>query len=129
VDVIKVIRKAEILPYRSAKLIRTTEYPSSFSFFSFVFVNPSTCDTETNEIVNHEMEHIRQQHWIDLLLFECLCTLQWFNPMSWLYGRFIRQNHEYLADERALQRTTNPAIYRAALLNQMFGGPVITLAN
>ncbi|HAH24376.1 MAG TPA: hypothetical protein DCL77_11585, partial [Prolixibacteraceae bacterium] len=128
-SVLRVIRKSEILPYRSAKLIRTTEYPASFSFFSFVFVNPSTCDTETNEIMNHEMEHIRQQHWIDLLLFECLCTLQWYNPMSWLYGRFIRQNHEYLADERALQRTTNPAIYRAALLNQMFGGPVITLAN
>lgn len=128
-SVLRVIRKSEILPYRSAKLIRTTEYPASFSFFSFVFVNPSTSDTETNEIVNHEMEHIRQQHWIDLLLFECLCTLQWYNPMSWLYGRFIRQNHEYLADERALQRTTNPAIYRAALLNQMFGGPVITLSN
>ena len=49
--------------------------------------------------------------------------------MIWLYGRFIRQNHEYLADERALQRTSNPGIYRAALLNQMFGGPVISLAN
>ena len=129
ITVLRVIRKSEILPYRSAKLIRTTDYPASFSFFSFVFVNPSTCDTETNEIVNHEMEHIRQQHWIDLLLFEILCTLQWFNPLSWLYGRFIRQNHEYLADERALQRSTNPAIYRAALLNQLFGGPVIALAN
>lgn len=127
--VIKVIRKSEIHPYPSAKLILTTEYPASFSFFSFVFVNPSTCDIETNEIVNHEMEHIRQQHWIDLLLFEILCTLQWFNPLSWLYGRFIRQNHEYLADERALQRSSNPGIYRAALLNQLFGGPVISLAN
>ena len=127
--VLKVIRKSEILPYRSAKLIRTTDYPASFSFFSFVFVNPSTCDTETNEILNHEMEHIRQKHWIDLLLFEILLTLQWFNPVSWLYGHFIRQNHEYLADERALQRTSNPGIYRAALLNQMFGGPVISMAN
>ena len=127
--VLKVIRKSEILPYRSAKLIRTTDYPASFSFFSFVFVNPSTCDTEINEIVNHELEHIRQQHWIDLLLFEILCTLQWFNPLSWLYGHFIRQNHEFLADERALQRTSNPGIYRAALLNQLFGGPVISLAN
>ena len=127
--VLRVIRKSDILPYRSAKLIRTTEYPASFSFFSFVFVNPSTCDIETNEIVNHEMEHIRQRHWVDLLLFEILCIIQWFNPLSWLYGRFIRQNQEYLADERALQRCSNPGIYRAALLNQMFGGPVISLAN
>ncbi|MBA4409002.1 MAG: TonB family protein, partial [Odoribacter sp.] len=127
--VFRIIRKSEKRQYSSAKLIRTAEYPASFSFFSFVFVNPSISDTETNEIVNHELEHIRQQHWIDLLLFEILRTVQWFNPAIWLYGHLIRQNHEYLADERALQRTTNPAIYRAALLNQMFGGPVITLAN
>jgi TonB family protein len=75
------------------------------------------------------LEHISQKHWIDLLLYEALCIVQWMNPMVWLYGRMIRQNHEYLADERALQRSANPAIYRATLLNQMFGGPVIQLAN
>lgn len=127
--VLRIIRKSETHQYNSAKLIRTTEYPASFSFFTFVFVNPSVSDTETNEIVNHEMEHIRQRHWIDLLLFEILRTMQWFNPMIWLYGHYIRQNHEYLADQRALQRSSDPAIYRAALLNQMFGGPVISLAN
>jgi TonB family protein len=127
--VFRIIRKSERNPYRSAKLIRTDAYPASFSFFSFVFVNPSIPDTETNEIVNHELEHIRQQHWIDLLLFEILRLMQWFNPAVWFYGHLIRQNHEYLADERALQRSSNPAVYRAALLNQLFGGPVISLAN
>ena len=125
----KVIRNSETHHFNSIKLIRTDRYPASFSFFSFVFVNPSIDETETNEIVNHEQEHIRQQHWMDLLLFEILRTMHWFNPVSWLYGHLIRQNHEYLADERALQRSSNPAIYRAALLNQMFGGPVISLAN
>ena len=124
-----IIRKSEITKFNSVKLIRTNRYAAPFSFFSFVFVNPSTNDIETNEIVHHEAEHIRQKHWIDLLLFETLCIIQWFNPMIWLYGRFIRQNHEYLADEKALQRTANPAIYRAALLNQMFDAPVIQLAN
>jgi hypothetical protein len=127
--VFRIIRKSETQHFSSAKLIRTAEYPASFSFFSFVFVNPSIDEIETREIVNHELEHIRQQHWIDLLLFEILRTVQWFNPAIWLYGHLIRQNHEYLADERALQRSSNPAIYRAALLNQMFGGPVISLAN
>ena len=111
------------------KLVRTSEYGASFSFFSFVFVNPSTSDIETKEIVNHESEHIQQKHWFDLLLVELLCMLQWFNPFVWIYSHLIRQNHEYLADEMALQRTSDPAIYQATLLNQMFGGPVISLAN
>jgi beta-lactamase regulating signal transducer with metallopeptidase domain len=127
--VFSVIRKSEPHHFKHVKLIRTAEYPASFSFFSYVFVNPSINDTETNEILNHEREHISQNHWIDLLLFEILSMLQWFNPFIWLYGRFIRQNHEYLADQRALELSTSPAIYRAALLNQMFGVPVISLAN
>lgn len=125
----QVIRNSDSLHFNSVKLIRSDRYPASFSFFSFVFVNPSTHEHEINEIVNHEQEHIRQRHWIDLLLFEIICTLQWFNPMAWFYGRFIRQNHEFLADEYAIRRSSNPAIYRAALLNQMFGVPVISLAN
>jgi TonB family protein len=129
ISVWQVIRKSETLHFNSVKLIRTDRYPASFSFFSFVFVNPSTHEHEINEIVNHEQEHIRQRHWMDLLLFEILCTIQWFNPMVWIYGRFIRQNHEFLADEYAIRRSSNPAIYRAALLNQMFGVPVISLAN
>ncbi len=127
--VVRVIRKAEVIRFGSVKLIKSADYPSSFSFFSFVFVNPSITDAETEEIVKHEWEHIRQQHWFDLLLTELLSRLLWFNPVVWFYGRYIRQNHEYLADEQALQRTANPAIYRAALLNQMFDGPVVSLAN
>ena len=128
-SVISAIKKAEIIKYYPVKLIRTSDYTTSFSFFSYVFVNPSISETETREIVNHELVHIRQKHWFDLMLVELLCILQWFNPLVWIYIRFIRQNHEYLADEVALQRTSDPAIYRATLLNQIVGSPVVSLAN
>ena len=128
-SVLRAIRRSEIIKIHPAKLIRTTDYTSSFSFFSYVFVNPSITDIETKEIMNHELVHIRQKHWFDLLLGEMLCMMQWFNPLVWIYIRFIRQNHEYLADEVALQRTSDPAIYRAALLNQIVGFPVVSLAN
>ncbi|MEI6680635.1 MAG: TonB family protein [Mariniphaga sp.] len=129
---VRVIRKLQHAGYEvngPVKLVRTSEYAASFSFFSYVFVNPSTSDVETKEIVNHESEHIKQRHWFDLLLVEILCMLQWFNPFVWIYARQIRQNHEYLADEKALQNTSDPAIYQATLLNQLLGAPVISLAN
>jgi len=127
--VIRKLRKAGYVKTGSIKLVRTSEYAASFSFFSFVFVHPSITDIETKEIVNHEREHIQQRHWFDLLLVELFCMIQWFNPFVWIYARLIRQNHEYLADEKALQCTSNPAIYQAMLLNQMFGAPVISLTN
>ena len=127
--VIRKLRKSGYEKTGSVKLVRSSEYVASFSFFSYVFVNPSTTDIETKEIVNHESQHIEQWHWFDLLLVELLCMLQWFNPFVWIYAHLIRQNHEYLADEKALQRTSNPAIYQATLLNQLLGVPVISLAN
>jgi TonB family protein len=128
-SVLKAIKKSPVINSHPVKLIRTDDYESSFSYFSYVFVNPSVPENEKEEIVNHELAHIRQLHWIDLVLVEILCVLQWFNPFIWIYIRFVRQNHEYLADEMALQRTSDPARYRAALLNQIVGTPVFSLAN
>jgi TonB family protein len=125
----RTIIKANINKRGPAKLIRSSEFSSSFSFFNYVFVNPSVSETEVEEIMNHELVHVCQKHWFDLLIIELLRMLQWINPFAWIYTGFIRLNHEYLADEAALQRTSNPAIYRAALLNQMFHSPVISLAN
>jgi TonB family protein len=111
------------------KIVCHSANVTPFSFFSWVVVNPSLTETETREIMNHEMVHVRQRHWLDLLLTGLLCTLQWFNPVVWIYARFIRQNHEYLADEEALRTTSDPVLYRAALLNQIAGAPVIDLCN
>ena len=102
----KIIRKLRETGYEQigvAKIVRTSEYASSFSFFSYVFVNPSTSTHEMQEIMNHEREHIQQRHWLDLLLVELICVVQWFNPFAWIYARLVRQNHEFLADEKALQ--------------------------
>ena len=128
-SIMSAIKKSDIISLLPVKLIKTADYTSAFSFFSYVFVNPSITDVETKEIMIHEMVHIRQKHWVDLLLVELLCMMQWFNPLVWIYVRFIRQNHEYLADEVALTQTSDPAIYKAVLLNQIVGAPVVSLTN
>jgi TonB family protein len=112
-----------------AMLVRTEKYSSPFSFFNYVFINPSLSGREVREILNHEMVHLRQKHWFDLLLVELISLLQWMNPFAWICSSLVRQNHEHLADEEALQRTSDPAGYRAALLNQVFSARLISLSN
>jgi TonB family protein len=128
-SIFKTISKADINEQGPAKLIRASQFPASFSFFNYVFINPSVSENEAQEIMNHEIVHVRQKHWFDLLLVEILRLIQWVNPFVWIYTRFIRLNHEYLADQAALQRTASPANYRAALINQLFESPVISLTN
>ena len=128
-SIFKTISKADINEQGPAKLIRASQFPASFSFFNYVFINSSVSENEAQEIMNHEIVHVRQKHWFDLLLVEILRLIQWVNPFAWIYTRFIRLNHEYLADQAALQRTASPANYRAALINQLFESPVISLTN
>jgi TonB family protein len=123
---IKKFKKTNSGPVR---LVRAPEFRSSFSFFNYVFINPSISEEEASEIMNHEMVHVRQHHWFDLLLVEILRMVQWVNPFAWIYTGFIRLNHEYLADQAALQRSVSPAVYRAALMNQLFDSQVISLSN
>jgi TonB family protein len=126
---LKAINKTKINYRNKARLVRTTEFSSSFSFLNYVFVNPEVDDKELDVIMNHELVHVNQKHWLDLLLVELLRLFQWVNPFVWIYTRFIKQNHEYIADEIMLRHTPDPAIYKAVLVNQLFDSRVISLSN
>lgn len=124
-----IIRKSNYSHRGLAKIVRVHGIKSPFSFLNYVFISPSMEPDDAEQILNHEEEHIRQKHWLDLMLAEIIRLLQWANPVVWIYTGFIRQNHEYLADIAALQQTPDPSRYRAVLLNQMFNVPVIPLSN
>ncbi len=112
-----------------ARVVKCDSASPSFSFINFIFINPSLPEEERREILNHEMAHVVQRHWADLILAQLLCALQWANPLAWLWARFVKQNHEYLADQSALKQSLNPAIYRATIINQIVGSPVLSLSN
>jgi TonB family protein len=123
------IRGSGVDKHGRARLVRTEKYISSFSFFNYVFINPSLSEKEAREILNHELVHLKQKHWFDLMLVELFSLIQWMNPFVWIYSGLVRQNHENLADEEALLASSDPANYRAALLNQVFSARLICLSN
>lgn len=92
---------------------------SPFSFFNYVFLNPTHCsDEEMSNILAHEKIHIQQRHSIDVIMFELLLVFQWFNPFVWFYKRDIKITHEYLADIGTLDSGIELEEYHYALLNQ-----------
>ena len=125
----KIINKSKVNYRNQVKLVRTPEFSSSFSFFNYIFINSEVDEKELDFIMNHELVHVNQKHWLDLLLVELLRLVQWINPLVWIYTRFIKQNHEYIADEMMVGQTANPAVYKAVLVNQLFDSPVISLSN
>jgi hypothetical protein len=70
-----------------------------FSFLGALFVRSRN---EDPIIIHHEMVHIRQNHWIDLVLIEVAAIVLWFNPVIYLYRRSIIIQQEYIADQHTL---------------------------
>jgi len=106
------------------------KYALPFSFFNHILINPKYLkQEEISEILSHEQVHIRERHWVDLLIIELLTVIFWFNPFIWLFELAIKQNHEYLADQGVISRGHSPVRYQALLVNQLMGMQVIGITN
>ncbi len=113
-----------------ANVVFTEKNAANFSFFNIVFLSNSVGNKENiKRIITHEQAHIRQKHFIDLIIIEILTTVFWFNPVIWLYRRSLIAVHEYLADEYVLSQGIEKSHYQELLINQSFGLPVLALAN
>lgn len=111
-------------------LIDTTEIKCSFSIFKFVFINTySLNSTEKNVILQHEIQHVNQNHWIDLLICEILFLFQWFNPIVWKYISCIKNNHEYLADKAVIEKGVPVLDYKEVLINQTLQHSIYSFYN
>ncbi|MDR1222472.1 MAG: hypothetical protein LBL07_06285 [Tannerella sp.] len=125
------IRKQSAHRRTSPSVVEVAEIQSSFSFFGYIFMDKSAnlSEVERRLILEHETAHVEQRHWMDLLLAQIICILQWFNPFAWLYLQAVKENHEFLADRAVLRRGNSPAVYHAALINCALKTPVFAFTN
>ena len=101
-----------------------------FSFFHWIFVHPeSHTQEELAEILTHEQTHAHQLHSADIMFSELICIACWFNPFIWLMKREIRNNLEYMADQRVLQTGYDYKVYQYHLLGLAHHKAAATLYN
>lgn len=88
-----------------------------FSFFRWIFMNPAAVkEDEINEILTHEMAHVKQHHSVDVLLAEMVSICCWMNPFAWLLKREVRLNLEFLADRKVMEAGFATKSYQYHLL-------------
>ncbi|HEA30774.1 MAG TPA: M56 family peptidase, partial [Leeuwenhoekiella sp.] len=101
-----------------------------FSFLKYIIYDPQAhTSQELQMILQHEQAHARQLHSIDVLMSRVCCILLWFNPLSWLSARYIKQNLEFLADSSVTKRPFSSKSYQLALLKNATGAAVPQLAQ
>lgn len=117
IQIIRILRNGKRTKKEGLNLVFTDKPVSPFSFFSFIVFNPKlVSESQMKHVLTHEKIHIRQGHQIDVMLAEFLKIFFWFNPISWLYGKEIRTNLEFIADNRSLRLGVDKKSYLLSLV-------------
>ncbi|RPA69097.1 TonB family protein [Cyclobacteriaceae bacterium YHN15] len=112
-------------------LIPTFGMAPIFSFFDNLFWDETQLlnQDEKEQILHHEIEHIRQKHSYDVVYYQILSIIFWFNPAIHLMRSALVDLHEYLADEFVLKKTINKENYPRLIVKMAFKGIDLPIGN
>ena len=117
ISFIRVRNRSKLISAEGIKIYQVDDSIIPFSFGNAVFINSSLhTEDELREIVRHEFVHVRQNHTIDIIWAELLCIINWYNPFAWLLKRSIRQNLEFIADDKVVENGIDKKEYQYLLL-------------
>ncbi len=122
--------KASITTYEGYKVADLPGRFNPFSFFMVIFMNRSLySDQDREQILLHEMAHVRFKHSWDVLLLEAVLIVQWFNPFAWLLRKQLKELHEFQVDRKVLLSGTSVGRYKELLFFQSTGARLLPVNN
>jgi hypothetical protein len=101
-------------------IIRLKKEIPAFSFFNFIFINHNynnLSNKDMQQIKNHEMVHAKQYHTLDILFFELVSIVFWFNPVMIYLRKTVKEVHEYIVDAEIAGAGEEKKAYAQLLLN------------
>ncbi|AEV32458.1 antirepressor regulating drug resistance protein [Owenweeksia hongkongensis DSM 17368] len=106
---------------KTGNIYYSSNISSAYTFFKSIIIPLSLKGhKDIDTIIKHEQVHVRQWHGLDNLYFQIITALAWFNPFIHLLAKELRQTHECLADEEAVEKTSREE-YAHLLLSSAFG--------
>jgi TonB family protein len=91
---------------------------TAFSFLGKIVIDIHL--EQKSVILKHEDIHVKQKHFLDLIFFEMLQIVFWFNPIIYFYKKSIAIIHEFLADEEASKIAQDKIAYASLLVSKQF---------
>ena len=110
------------------RIVKLKDSTVAFSFFNYIFMGEKLDEKEKESILRHEMVHIKHWHSLDMLFFEVMRIVFWFNPLVYIYQNRMMAIHEFIADANALKHQ-DKIMYYQSLLSQVFETKHISFIN
>ena len=123
------IKTNKIVDYQQdIKIVLLQRHREAFTFINYIFIDKDLYQNPDLPVLQHELVHYREKHWLDLLVFEILKVLFWFNPFIWFYQKRLSAVHEFIADKQILKQH-NFADYFQRLLQEQFHSRQVSFIN
>lgn len=122
-------RKARMIQTERFRLLIVKKEISAFSLGHLVFISRKDYEDHGFEILTHEQEHIRLNHFYDLIFLDIVKIIYWFNPIIYLLIRDMKDIHEYQADNYTLNNGINATQYQLLIIQKGVGSQRFALAN
>ncbi len=101
-----------------------------FSFFNKIYLHQEQHEEpELKDIFKHEYIHVKGHHSLDVLWFELVLIVCWYNPFVWFMRKSVRQNLEFLTDQQVLDKGVDRQTYQYSLLQVSKQGVHVGLSN
>lgn len=85
-------------------LVITNAKGTPYSFFKYIFWNEAIDMNSTTgqQILQHEITHVKEKHSYDKLFVQLILIAGWFNPLFWLIKKELHMIHEFIADKKCV---------------------------
>ena len=100
-----------------------------FSWLHYIVMNRDDYDSNSAAILTHELKHVTSNHWVDLIIAQCVCIINWFNPAAWFMRDELMLIHEYQADLAVLENGHDLREYQILLIKKAVGARFPSLTN
>jgi len=128
-QILLLIKNNKTLDYKQhIRIVLLKNHREAFSFANYIFIDEKLYRESKLPILEHELVHHREKHWLDLLGFEIVKILFWFSPFVWLYQKRLNAVHEFIADKQVLKQYQF-SDYFQVLLQEHFHSRKISFVN
>lgn len=124
----RLFRFRAISAERDLRIIEVPNSTIACTFYKTIFLGDKLSEAERQQILSHELVHVKEKHSLDLVFFELYKIIFWFNPLIYIYQSRIATLHEFIADA-VVVRTTEKRNYYEQLLNSAFNTQNISFIN
>ena len=125
----QLIRMSEKKRYGNYILVIPRQPIASFSWGRYIVVSASDYSRQSEEVLLHEMMHLRNHHTLDLLFMRIFLLVYWFNPVVWLLKRELQEVHEFEADNGVINTGVDATKYQLLLVKKAVGTRLYSMAN